>query len=80
MNTDSPELERMDWRFRPVGDKTRCPSSPARRYRIMDVRFEVREVRRVVRACDSSEATRLKIMFCLDWPRDPLDSEGAPGE
>lgn len=46
----------------------------------MDARFEVREVRWEVRACDSSEAMRLKIMFCLDWRREPMDSEGGTDE
>lgn len=78
MNTDSPELERTDWRFRVGGDRTRCSSAAAKRYKIMEVRFGVREEGWEARACDSSEATRLKIMLCLDCVRERANSEGRP--
>lgn len=76
---ESPELERTDWRFRVGGDRARCSSSPATRYRIMEVRFAGRGDCWEVRACDSSEATRLKTMLCLDWVRVRANSAGESG-
>lgn len=45
----------------------------------MEARFEVREERWEVRAWDSSEAIRLKIIFCLDWERELIDMGGPDG-
>lgn len=74
MIVESPELERREWRIVFGGDMIRCSSSSVKRYRIMEERFGVREERWEVRACDSSEGTRLKIMLCFDWERERINS------